>query len=336
MKSVFLYTMTAGLGDYLIMGDVMRKTERLLPGVKCLMTHRQNPHVHLWPDGPYKDRFYNICSLAEMVCLIKQLRKARNEGATIFGLQMAPGSLQGFIWHSFLKKLGALDYIVDFNLINADIITHPEGSYILDWHLNQIKKLFKIEIPTDFFKLNLPLKLEALKNASTNEKKRIGIHPWSRRGQYSSFVWTFDNWKKIIEHLLKDEGYEIVIFGRDARFNEFKDMISNDFSNHAGRIVFEPSSSVENLIQIIQDMDLLISVNTATVHIGHALQKKMIILNGPSLGIWMPKGNDIINVTDQTARWNGADQHVSDCNFPSVSKINRDDVLTAINQILKI
>ena len=103
------------------------------------MVHRDNKHVEHWPDGDCQNIFFNIYSSREILRFIKSLRSLHQQGYVIFGMQMSPGSLQGFMMHSFLKKIGVLDYIVDFNLINASIITPPKGEYILQLHLNQLR-----------------------------------------------------------------------------------------------------------------------------------------------------------------------------------------------------
>ncbi len=38
---VLVYTMTDGLGDYLVMGDVMHKAKLLLPDVQCLRIDKE-------------------------------------------------------------------------------------------------------------------------------------------------------------------------------------------------------------------------------------------------------------------------------------------------------
>ena len=139
--TILLYTMTNALGDYLIMGDVMRKAKRLLPKSHCLMVHRGNSNIKQWPDGPSTEIFYNVYSPAEMISLTGFLTKKRKEGYIVFGLQMSPGSLQGFALHRWLKLLGALDYIVDFNLINADLITFSKLDKIPDITLPNYKKI---------------------------------------------------------------------------------------------------------------------------------------------------------------------------------------------------
>lgn len=336
IKPLLLYTMTAGLGDYIVMGDLMKKVESLVSGSRCLMAHRKNPHATLWGYDAPQERFFDMYKPAQVFRLISKLKKAKKDGFTVFGLQMAPGSVQGFFFHSFLKKIGTLDFIVDFNLINADIITPPRGDYILDLHLNQIKKLFRVDIPDHFYHLEIPIKAEYSASAHNNDsKKKIGIHPWSRRGDLSSFIWPFKNWLEIIEFLMSRPEHEVIIFGRDKRFAEFKNYVQSKLKFSASQVIFAPCNSVEELIKLITSLDLVLTVNTSAAHIGYALDKKMIILCGPSLDIWTPKGEGICNIYDQQAFFPGSDKFIPDDRFPAVSKIRTESILPALSLLLE-
>ena len=339
MKPLLLYTMTSGLGDFIIMGDLMRKVENLVPKARCLMAHRGNPHINLWAyDHPSK-RFFDVYQPQQFLKLISTLRRRRKEGYTVFGLQMAPGSVQGFFFHLFLKKIKAVDFIVDFNLINADIITPPRGNYILDLHLNQIKELFKIKISEEFYHLELPIKNLKFSNTSVKsvkkDKIKIGIHPWSRRGHLPCFVWPFERWVEVIKFLLQDKRNEIIIFGKDKKFGEFKSYLQLKLGEAGKQIKFALCNSVIELINMIRQMDLIISVNTGVVHIGYALNKRMIILCGPSLDIWTPKGKNIKIVRDEEALFLGADKFESDDRFPNINRIDYIEIEKHLKYLLE-
>ncbi len=313
----------------------MRKVERLIPKARCLMVHRENPHVSLWKYDNSKERFYNVYSLKEFFKLILKLKQFRKSGYTVFGLQMAPGSLQGFFFHLLLKKLKALDFIVDFNLINADIITPPEGDYILDLHLNQIKRLLKIDIPREFYRLELPLEYNQILPSEKKFKyhfEKVGIHPWSRRGHLPCFVWPFEKWLEVIKYLIQEKRKKIIVFGKDRRFDEFKSYIQSRFNSD--QINFAPCNSVKELIEIIKDLDLIISVNTGVIHIGYALNKRMIILYGPSLDIWTPKAKNIFVIGDEDALFVGSDRFINDERFANVEKIKVKSIIDIIEQLI--
>lgn len=330
---ILVYTMTNGLGDYLIMGDVMRKAKILLPQAQCFMVHRANPHVNQWPYGAYKDTFFNVYSPVEMLRLVGILSAWRRKGYIVFGLQMSPGSLQGFALHRCLKTLGAMDYIVDFNLINADIVTLAQGDYILDRQMNQLRDLFKINVPEEHYHLNLPL--SSLDHQppvviKTLGQRLIGIHPWSRRGS-DSFFWPLDKWVDVIRHLLRYENIDFVIFGRDQQFGSFTSSLRSAFKDSLSRFHFVPSTSVICLVKTIADLDVVLTVNTVVVPLGYAFTKKMVVLTGPNLDLWNPQGENIRWVTDTQALLKGADRPTRDQCMPQVARIKVQQVLDAVD-----
>lgn len=333
IKPLLVYTMTSGLGDFIVMTDLVKKIESLIPGARCFIVHRSSPHVMLWKQDNHSRRFFNVFSPAHVLKLVVKLKKMKDAGYSIFGVQMAPGSVQGYLFFYFLKKISMLHYIVDFNLINADIITPREGKYILDIHLNQIKELFNIAIPGSFYKLRLPFGMDE-SSYHGQFKRFIGVHPWSRRGNYSSFIWPYEKWAAVINELLVDEKNEILVFGKDKRFDHFQRFIQDRVKYGGTRIRFEKTNSVEQLAQTINTLDLIVSVNTSVVHIGYALDKKMVILCGPSLDLWVPKGEGIRVVSDAEAVFNGTDKPVNDDMMSSVQRIEVGNVLKNINLLL--
>jgi hypothetical protein len=324
--------MTSGLGDFMILGDLIRKIEKRIPGSHCLLIHRNNPHVRLWPGDDGATRFFSISSLKELNRFRHCLAAYRKSGHTVFGLQMAPGSLQGFLLYRFLKRCGLLDYIVDFNLINADIITPPKGAYILDLHLNQVAELLQIDFPQECYQLELPIQRSSHSEILPIGQRIIGVHPWSRRGHLSSFVWPFEKWLNLIIPILSEyPDCQVKIIGRDRSFDAFKVFLRENIGASKERLVFAYSNSVEELVAAIEGLDSLITVNTAVVHIGYALRKQMFILNGPSLDLWVPKGRNIHVIRDKKALFQASDKWEEDGNFGSISRIDVDDVRAALS-----
>jgi len=340
VRPLLLYTMTSGLGDYIIMGDLMRKVEKLVPEAKCLIAHRGNPHVKLWPYDSLHKRFFNVYQPHQILRLILTLKKAKRESYTVFGLQMAPGSVQGFFFHLFLKRIKALDFIVDFNLINADIITPPCGNYILDLHLNQVKELFKIRIPEGFYKLDLPIKIKPIKLKSAyslkeKNEKIIGIHPWTRLN-YRTRIWPTKKWYLLIKYILSyNKNLKIVVFGRDKKFNIFKNYLLHNLDYKlANRVMFFPSNSICEYIYVIKSLDIIVTVSTATVPIGYALNKKLVILGASTLDIWIPKGRNISCLHDKTALFPPSDTLILQRYCPSVENIDIDEVIREVFKFL--
>lgn len=331
---VLVYTMTNGLGDYLVMGDLMHKAKLILPQSKCVMVHRANPHILQWPYENDRDIFFNVYSLPDMLRLTKNLSAFRRRGYVIFGLQMSPGSMQGFLLQRCLKYLGSLDYIVDFNLINADVVIAPRGSYILERHLNQLSDLFNVKIPSDYYRLHLPLASwkDLPTIGKTSGRRLIGIHPWSRR-ESDSFFWPLNRWRELINDLLRHEDMDFVILGRDEKFEEFTDSLRRNFADAQKRFHFVPAKSITHLAKTIAELDVLLTVNTAVVHMAYALNKKTVILSGPTLDIWNPHGDHIRIVKDTQASLTGADKPSRDKRLPRVERISVQQVLNAFQSL---
>ncbi|NOX33904.1 MAG: glycosyltransferase family 9 protein [Deltaproteobacteria bacterium] len=315
------------------MGDLITKIKKNFPDAGSIIIHKSNPHIHLWPDADIKKIFFSIFSFKELCCLVRTIRGYKKNNYTIFCLQMAPGSIQGFLFYSFLKKMNLADYIVDFNIINADIITPPKGDYILDLHLNQLAELLKIEFPTDDYQLELPVSRSVRVHKVLNKKRLIGLHPWSRRGHIKSFIWPFAKWLVLARNLLSEHpDIKFVVFGKDKGFNKFKDYIIKHCNRTVtDRFCFSYSNSVHELINTIDRCDTIITVNTAVVHIGYALRKEMFILNGPSLDLWVPKNDNIYVIRDNQALFQTSDKWEKDECFASLDRIKTDNVLSAIN-----
>jgi len=332
-KIIFVYTLYSSLGDFFIIGDLVYKIERLSVEVKCLCLHSNNPFVPLWKYPDRTDKFFNIFRLSEFVKFWTKIKKFHREGYTVIGLQQAPGSLRGFFFLKTLKLLGMIDYVVDFNLYNADIITKPNGNYILDIHLNQISEILKINIPTEFYHLQLPINISP---RGTNPGKiKIGLHPWTRREQFPCFVWPENKWIETIKSFVDQNKHEIVLFGKNPKFDQLKKNVTKELKGNLSKsISFRPSHSIKELIETIDDCQMIISVSTAVVHIGYALDKKMLILAGPNLDFWMPKGKNIMIMHDKEARFPGGDKYQKDSRFPSTHRIEVKDVLSAFNKLL--
>lgn len=325
--------MTAGLGDLVVLGSLPGWITKQLPQARCLFIHRNNPHVSLWESTKASQQFYNVNAPADMFFLIRQARWLRRQGYTSFGLQMAPGSLQGYLFLRGLKKLGAIEHVVDFNLINADIITPAQSEYILQRHARQMLNvcgLPEIDLPQ---RPTLPFTVSERRSLPDGHV-RVGLHPWSRRGNQASFVWPQEKWLTLIQYLEQRSVVgEIVIVGKDAGFERFRSDVMMKVA--PAKIQFIQSHTVPELVRTLTTLDLLVSVNTGVVHLAHAIDLPQVILNGPSLDLWIPKGDDIIALKDQRAVWQAPDRAMADQRFSQVGYIELDEVTRAVGDALE-
>lgn len=329
-EHLLVYTMTDGLGDYLILGDLIRKAEANLPNTYCIIIHRGNPHVDLWPEGDAQKRFFDISSIFQISALAKLLRVARLRRVKVFALQMAPGSLQGFIFYLLLKQLRLVDYIVDFNLINADIITPPlSGAYILHMHLDQLRQLFGCSLPESVPGLKLPLKL-TLVRTSPHDQMLVGIHPWTRRAS-PYLMWQDEKWLDVVAYLIT-YGATPVVIGKDKRFDQFGQNLIKRFGED--KVILRSSSTVSELVQTVASCSLLVSLNSSVIHIAYAYGVRSVVLSGPHLSFWTPKWQGCIEIRDRNAIYPPSDECKTHDAIPKVFNIPVSDVTFAINSLL--
>ncbi len=322
MKGAILYTMFSGLGDFIVMYNAKKMAETSL-GVRVLVAHRRNPYIYNLAPEKRKD-YFDIYSPLELLSLKKVL--TLDISGKRFGIQQAPGSIQGYTFLRFMKKIYAVDYIVDFNLINADIRTPPRGEYILEIHRNQLKDLFKKDIPLF---LELPFKPEPVD--LPDGSPLIAINPLSGRIGCNTYTWPYYKWKDLLADLIemeKDARFLLILKGERGKI--YRDLEKA----FPGRLKTFSRLSLGQLTYLLQKCDLFLSVNSGPVHMAHFLRKKMVILSGPTLDLWNPSGPHIRVVRDKEARFPPSEQCRRAPGVPSVCNICTKDVMGAITDLL--
>src|ERR1700733_13027707 len=98
--------MFSHIGDFVVMGGLLRKFDLLGVEFESLVAHQNSPHASLF-QASTENRFYNIASPLGAWDLLKRLRQAKRQGRILLGIPMAPGSMQAFFFFWLLKKLGA-------------------------------------------------------------------------------------------------------------------------------------------------------------------------------------------------------------------------------------
>src|SRR5476651_175346 len=94
-RVTLVYTMFNHLGDFVVIGGLLKKLDLLEVEFESLVAHRHSPYVSSF-DGNAKDRFFNIAGIGGLLGLIAKLRRQKQQGRLILGIPMAPGSLQAF------------------------------------------------------------------------------------------------------------------------------------------------------------------------------------------------------------------------------------------------
>jgi ADP-heptose:LPS heptosyltransferase len=326
-----VYTMYHHLGDFVVIGGLLKKFDLLGVEFESLVAHRHSPYASSFA-GKAKDRFFNVASIGGFLGLVARLRRQKQEGRLIFGVPMAPGSLQAFFFFWILKKLGALTYIVDFNLNNADVLTPPRRRYIFDRHLAQAAELFKH--PEWMEDTDMPLAVDCPAIIRSGSGRRIGFFPWSGRGWLSEFQWPDERWLDLAKLILKSPGFEIVLLGKDDGFARFEQSLRSQLPEEMRRrFVPRPAESVESLAASLRELDGIVTVNTSALHLAHALKIPLVALCGSSAEFWLPEGEHVRIVRDARGVLPPSDQYHHDPLQPSLQRIEIAEVYSAFEEL---
>lgn len=332
-KVTVVYTMFNHLGDFVVIGALLKKFDLLGVSMKSLVAHKGSPYVADF-DGKSQDRFFDIASLRGFSVLVAKLREERKRGRLIFGVPMAPGSLQAFCFFWLLKKLGALTYIVDFNLANADVLTPPRKRYIFDRHLAQAAELFGH--PEWMEDTSMPLAIAVPSHKESRQLQRVGFFPWSGRRSLPEFRWPDGHWHALAKRILQNPGWEIVLLGKDPEFDRFEQSLRRGLPlEMQARLLSAEANSVPDLVATLQDLDGLITLNSSALHLAHALKLPVIVLCGSSAEFWLPEGDDVCVVRDVQGILPPSDKYVHDPLQPSVQRIEVAEVYSAFENLSK-
>jgi len=136
-------------------------------------------------------------------------------------------------------------------LIDLSNPKFPEKAILLD------EVLRKIEVISDF-----------------SEMKRIGIAPFA---QYESKMYPQDLMQQVIDDLAKNKNVKIFLFGGGATEIQKLNQLQN---NHENVIVVAGKLSFEAEIQLISNLDIMLSMDSGNAHIAAMLGVKVITLWG--------------------------------------------------------
>lgn len=328
-----VYTMHHHLGDFVVIGGLLKKFDLLEVEFESLVAHRHSLHVSCF-EGKAQDRFFNIADIGGLLGLIAKLRRQKQQGRLIFGIPMAPGSLQAFFFFWILKKLGALTYIVDFNLVNADVLTPPRRRYIFDRHLAQAAELF--QHPEWLEKTDMPLAMACPAATGSKSNRRIGFFPWSGRSRLPEFQWPDSHWLDLAKLILKEPGFEIALLGKDDGLARFEQALRSRLPEEMRRrFVSSPAASVPALVASLRELDGIITLNTSALHLAHALKLPLVALCGSSAEFWLPEGDHVRIVRDIGGVLPPSDQYRHDPLQPSLQRIEVAEVYSAFEELFQ-
>ena len=174
--------------------------------------------------------------------------KARAEKAALMRAENKIFQPLPTMFERHAKVFSALGYTVD--------LSHPRFPEKANLSDDVLKKLYKKnEIPS----------FDGIK---------IGIAPFA---QYDSKVYPLDLMQEVIHQLAENSNYKILLFGGGKKEIELLDSLSKDKENVivvAGKLEFKKE------LQLISNLDLMVSMDSGNAHIAAMLGVKVITLWG--------------------------------------------------------
>ncbi len=142
-------------------------------------------------------------------------------------------------------------------------------------HTKVFQKLgFTIDLSNPTFPKKAVLSADISEITGTNHQKLIGIAPFA---QYDSKVYPLDLMQEVIAQLAQNQDNKILLFGGGKKEIEILDSISSPYNNvinMAGKIKFQQE------LQLISNLDVMLSMDSGNAHIAAMLGVKVITLWG--------------------------------------------------------
>jgi len=142
-------------------------------------------------------------------------------------------------------------------------------------HVKVFEELgFPLNLSKPTFPEKAVLSSDIVQIIGNENQKLIGIAPFA---QYDSKVYPLDLMKEVIEKLAENLSYKILLFGGGKKEIEILDSISEPFENvinMAGKIKFQQE------LQLISNLDVMLSMDSGNAHIAAMLGVKVITLWG--------------------------------------------------------
>ena len=146
---------------------------------------------------------------------------------------------------------------------------------MVERHVETIKKLgFSVDLTNPKFPEKAILLEDILKITGTKNQNWIGIAPFA---QYESKVYPIDLMQQVIDGLTKNKNCKIFLFGGGEKEIQLLNQLQNQHENVlvlAGKIQFKQE------LEVISNLDIMLSMDSGNAHISSMLGVKVITLWG--------------------------------------------------------
>ncbi|WP_281323015.1 glycosyltransferase family 9 protein [Flavobacterium aestivum] len=189
--------------------------------------------------------------------------------------------LRSKIVRTFFALSGKKIASVDKGREEKKSLTRPENKIfkplttMFERHTKVFEELgFSVNLANPIFPKKAVLDSEILNLIGNSQQKLIGVAPFA---QYNSKVYPQDLMQKVIDILALDQNNTILLFGGGKKEIEILNTMSSgkeNVINMAGKIKFQQE------LQLISNLDVMLSMDSGNAHIAAMLGVKVITLWG--------------------------------------------------------
>ena len=189
--------------------------------------------------------------------------------------------LRSQVVRTLFRLSGKQVVAVDKGRAGKKALTRPENKVfkplttMFERHRQVFEELgFTLDLSNPIFPEKAVLSDEILKSIGNPNQKLIGIAPFA---QYESKVYPLDLMQEVISKLAVNQDQTILLFGGGKKETELLDAFAKPFDNViniAGKLTFAQE------LQLISNLDVMLSMDSGNAHIAAMLGVKVITLWG--------------------------------------------------------
>lgn len=270
----------SAMGDVAMTVPVLRAFVKQYPTIKITVISRPffKPFFESIPNVTFfafdqKERHKGFLGLLRLYADLKQLK--------IDAFADLHNVLRSKVVRTLFALSGKKTASVDKGRAGKKALTRSENKVFVqlptmfERHTKVFEELgFKLDLSNPTFPEKAVLNADILEIIGENHEKLIGIAPFA---QYDSKVYPLDLMQEVIAQLAQNQDNKILLFGGGKKEIEILESLSKSFENvinMAGKIKFQQE------LQLISNLDVMLSMDSGNAHIAAMLGVKVITLWG--------------------------------------------------------
>ena len=270
----------SAMGDVAMTVPVLRAFVKQHPQVKITVISR--PFFKPFFEGIPNITFFAFDEKVRHKGFLGLLRLFQDlKGLNIDAFADLHNVLRSKIIRNLFALSGKKTALVDKGRAEKKALTQPENKVfkqlptMFERHVKVFEQLgFTVDLSQAFFPEKAVLSPEILAIIGEKSQKLIGIAPFA---QYDSKVYPLDLMQEVIDKLASDTTHTILLFGGGTKEIEILDSLA---SNKKNVINMAGQLKLQKELQLISNLDVMLSMDSGNAHIAAMLGVKVITLWG--------------------------------------------------------